>query len=80
MKKKRIDIRLAVPVTPGLTHQLRNCAEEIFRQLRGVRFAEVENMDSAIDTIWVKVQSESKVRATLKIINQCLADELLDDR
>ncbi len=80
MQAHRIAVRLTVPVTPGLLHQLRNCAEEIYRALRDVRYARVENADTAIDTIWVRVVSTGKVRQTLKVVEKCVADELLWDR
>jgi 3-deoxy-D-manno-octulosonic-acid transferase len=80
MQAHRIAIRFTVPVTHGLTHQLRNYAEDLYRAFRNTRYATVENMDSAIDVVWVNVQSTGKLRTIRKVVEDCLADNLLGDR
>lgn len=80
MQPHRIAIRSTVPCTPGLTHQLRNYAEDLYRNFRHTRYAVVENMDSATDTVWVSVHSTGKLRATLKVVETHLVQHLLDNR
>lgn len=80
MQAHRIAIRFTVPVTHGLTHQLRNYAEDLCRAFRNTRYASVENMDSAIDVVWVDVHSTGKLRSTRQVIQKCLIDNLLDER
>lgn len=80
MQSHRIAIRLTVPCTNGLTHQLRNLAEDLYSAFGNKRLAVVENMDAATDTVWVSVQSKGKIRAACKIIETCLAQHLLDNR
>lgn len=80
MQPHRIAIRFTVPVTPDLTHQLRNYAEDLYREFHKKRFASVENMDSAIDIVWVNVHSTNKLNPASQVVQDRLIDSLLDDR
>ena len=79
MQKHRIAIRFTVPYSHSLMARLRDCAEDIDREIRNLRCAQIENMDSAIDTLWVRVHSTGKLPAILKVIEKCIGDAGLWD-
>ena len=55
-----------------LLHRIRNLGEDIFRALRGRRIAELQNMDTAVDTLELIIPSEGKVRKVELLIRPLL--------
>ena len=49
-------------------------------QFQGTRMATVENMDTAIDRVFVHVVSSGRIRPATRVIQKCLKEHLLETR
>ena len=75
-----ITITFPMAEAEDLVHQIRNFAEELHLEFRGTRLATVENMDTAVDKVFVHVVSSGRVPRATKIIRGCLERHLLAHR
>ena len=64
----------------NLKHQIRNFAEDLEEKLKTARLATVRNADTATERVFVDVMSESRVKRTKTIVEECLKRHLLMDR